>query len=70
VEDIFDDKEGFEVVPAEGGPGSFPPVVDTRKYDSENEDWDDEERARTLAIGTMMLRKSKAKQLIDASYNR
>lgn len=40
------------------------------QYDSENEQWDDEERAATLAIGTMMLRRSKAKALVDASYNR
>merc|ERR1712006_74737 len=43
---------------------------DDRKYDSENEDWDDKERAETLALATMMLRKSRAKKLIDASYNR
>ena len=63
---------GFEVVPAGGAPLSslMPPVADDRKYDSENEEWDDEERARTLAIGTMMLRRSKAKELVDASYNR
>jgi len=62
----------FEVVPAGGAPLSslMPPVADDRKYDSENEEWDDEERARTLAIGTMMLRRSKAKELVDASYNR
>ena len=44
--------------------------MDDRKYDSENEQWDDEERAQTLAIATMMLRRSKAKELVDASYNR
>jgi len=62
----------FEVVPVGGAPLSslMPPVADDRKYDSENEQWDDEERARTLAIGTMMLRRSKAKELVDASYNR
>lgn len=49
---------------------SLPPVMDDRKYDSDHEQWDDEERAATLAIGTMMLRRSKAKQLVDASYNR
>lgn len=46
------------------------PVVDERKYDSDHEDYDAEDRAKTLAIATMMLRKSKAKEMIDASYNR
>jgi AdoMet-dependent rRNA methyltransferase SPB1 len=64
--------DGFEVVPQEGGPSEslLPPVKDERKYDSDHEDYDDGDRAATLAIGTMMLRRSKAKQLVDASYNR
>jgi AdoMet-dependent rRNA methyltransferase SPB1 len=45
-------------------------AVDERKYDSENEDYDSEDYAQTLALGTMMLRQSKAKALVDASYNR
>ena len=56
---------GFEVVSA-----SPLPVMDKRVYDSENEDYDSDDYARTLALGTMMLRKSKAKALVDASYNR
>jgi AdoMet-dependent rRNA methyltransferase SPB1 len=80
------DGKGFEVVPvtgpassmrlpkgtAAGGAGMMPmpPVADERRYDSEHEEWDEEERARTLAIATMMLRRSKAKELVDASYNR
>ena len=44
--------------------------MDTRKYDSENEDYDSDDYATTLALGTMMLRKSKEKALVDASYNR
>ena len=46
------------------------PVMDHRKYDSENEDYDSDDYARTLALGTMMMRRSKAKALVDASYNR
>lgn len=55
-------------MPADGS--TVLPIMDDRKYDSENEQWDDEERAKTLAIATMMLRRSKAKELVDASYNR
>lgn len=58
---------GFEVVPSTQGPL---PVFDTRKYDSENEDYDSDDYAKTLALGTMILRKSKEKALVDASYNR
>ena len=54
------DSSAFEVVP----------VVDTRKYDSENEDYDSDDYAKTLALGTMILRKSKEKAMVDASYNR
>ena len=56
---------GFEVVAA-----NALPRLDDRKYDSENEDYDSDDHARTLALGTMMLRRSKAKELVDASYNR
>ena len=59
---------GFEVVPStQGGPL---PIMDTRKYDSENEDYDSDDYAKTLALGTMILRKSKEKAMVDASYNR
>mmetsp|Transcript_24827 Transcript_24827/g.44650 ORF Transcript_24827/g.44650 Transcript_24827/m.44650 type:complete len:1047 (+) Transcript_24827:68-3208(+) len=57
------DTSGFEVV-------SPLPVFDTRKYDSENEDYDSDDHAKTLALGTMILRKSKEKAMVDASYNR
>jgi AdoMet-dependent rRNA methyltransferase SPB1 len=55
--------DGFEVVPQEGGPPEslLPPVKDERKYDSDHEEYDDGDRAATLAIGTMVLRRSKAK---------
>jgi AdoMet-dependent rRNA methyltransferase SPB1 len=61
------DPPGFDVVPAVH---VDLPVMDTRKYDSENEDYDSDDHARTLALGTMMLRRSKEKALVDASYNR
>jgi AdoMet-dependent rRNA methyltransferase SPB1 len=61
-------KQGFEVVSADA-PSELP-IMDKRVYDSDNEDYDSDDYARTLALGTMMLRKSKAKALVDASYNR
>ncbi|KAL3797501.1 hypothetical protein HJC23_009865 [Cyclotella cryptica] len=61
------DVSGFEVVPSKEQPL---PVVDTRKYDSENEDYDSDDYIKTLALGTMILRKSKEKAMVDASYNR
>ena len=67
VEDSKDDT-GFEIV---GSESSGPlPIKDHRKYDSDNEDYDSDDYAETMAIGTMMLRKSKEKALVDASYNR
>jgi len=66
------DDSGFEVVPAGTRTGPKPPVAvaDGRKYDSENEDYDSDDYARTLALGTMILRKSKERSMVDASYNR
>ena len=43
---------------------------DTRTYDSDSEDYDNHDKAMTLALGTLMLRKSRQKALVDASYNR
>jgi len=43
---------------------------DERVYNSDDEGYDSEDRNVTLALGTMMLRKSRAKKLVDASYNR
>ena len=60
------DDKGFEVVEADRPL----PVMDTRKYDSDHEEYDSDDYAKTMALGTMMLRKSKAKALVDASYNR
>lgn len=66
------ESSGFEVVSAADSKkaGALLPIMDTRKYDSENEDYDSDDYATTLALGTMMLRKSKEKALVDASYNR
>lgn len=46
------------------------PIKDTRKYDSDHEAYDSDDYAQTLALGTMVLRRSKEKALVDASYNR
>lgn len=64
--DDSNDAKGFEVVKDDRPL----PVVDSRQYDSENEEYDSDDYAKTMALGTMMLRKSKAKALVDASYNR
>ncbi|CAM9182039.1 unnamed protein product [Choristocarpus tenellus] len=45
-------------------------VADEREYGSDVEDYDDDDKARQLALGTMMLRKHRAKELVDAAYNR
>ena len=66
------DDGGFEVVSSaetRKSPGPLP-IKDNRDYNSDNEDYDSDDYARTLALGTMMLRHSKAKALVDASYNR
>ncbi|CAI5736107.1 unnamed protein product [Hyaloperonospora brassicae] len=61
----------FEIVAAVDEPGEDTlPAMDDRKYDSDHEEYDAEDRAKTLALASMMVRKSKAKDLIDASYNR
>lgn len=44
--------------------------MDPRSYGSDEEVYDNRDRAMTLALGTMMLRKSRKKALVDASYNR
>jgi len=56
---------GFEIVS-----GGLLPKVDTREYNTNEEDYDSDDQAKTLALGTMMLRRSKAKEMVDASYNR
>lgn len=57
---------GMEVVPRE----EVFAGADDRVYDSDNEEYDSHDRAMTLALGTLMLRRSKQKALVDASYNR
>ncbi len=44
--------------------------VDDRTYGSDEEDYDTYDKTMTLALGTMMLRGSRKKALVDASYNR
>lgn len=61
-----EETSGFEIVKK----SDLLPKMDPREYDSANEDYDSDDYAETLALGTMMLRKSKAKALVDASYNR
>lgn len=61
-----DEKDGFEVVEQDRPL----PVKDDRVYNSENEEYDSDDYVETMALGTMMLRHSKAKSLVDASYNR
>lgn len=52
----------IEIVPREKS--------EVRSYDSDNEQYDSHDRAMTLALGTLMLRRSREKALVDASYNR
>ena len=60
--------DSFEIAPAVDD--RYPARVDGRSYDSDDEDYDNHDRATTLALGTLMLRKSRQKALVDASYNR
>jgi AdoMet-dependent rRNA methyltransferase SPB1 len=63
-----DQNDGIELVSQEAERPM--PVMDNRKYDSDHEDYDSDDYAETLALGTMILRKSKEKAFVDASYNR
>ena len=58
--------KGLEIVQAEDPYKRH----DDRSYDSDSEEYDEDDKATTLALGTMMLRKSKQKAIVDASYNR
>jgi AdoMet-dependent rRNA methyltransferase SPB1 len=64
---VRDEGGVVEIVPATE---SGLKVHDSRSYDSDNENYDAHDKATTLALGTMMLRGSKKKALVDASYNR
>ncbi|TDH67900.1 hypothetical protein CCR75_006435 [Bremia lactucae] len=69
--DSTNSAEKIEVVAAGEEPDENAlPIYDERKYDSDHEEYDAEDRAKTLALASMMIHKSKAKDLIDASYNR
>lgn len=50
--------------------GEYEGPADGREYDSDNEVYDSQDRLMTLALGTLMLRGSRKKALVDASYNR
>jgi hypothetical protein len=43
--------------------------MDNLKYDLENQKYNSDDQARTLALGTMMLCFSKEKALVNALYN-
>lgn len=74
----------FEIAPAEimkkatdesddedeDNPLSIGKRMDDRTYGSDEEIYDNHDKAMTLALGTMMLRTSRKKALVDASYNR
>lgn len=63
----------FEVVSStdKNKPKPILPIMDERKYNTDEEDYDSDDQARTLALGTMTLRsRSKLKSLVDSSYNR
>ena len=65
VGQVSKDEEGFEIV--EEDPFSRREQR-LKTYISDSED--DDDKAETLALASMMLRRSKAKKLVDASYNR
>lgn len=68
-----DDNAAIEIAPKESSVmDGFGPMssLDSRTYDSDSEDYDKRDKTMTLALGTMMLRKSRKKAFVDASYNR
>lgn len=67
--DEGDDNDDDAAAAAEAAT-TLPPRADDRIYDSDHEEYDAHDRTRTLALATMMLRHSKKKALVDASYNR
>ncbi len=46
------------------------PRIDDRTFDSDEENYDDIDRARHLAMGAMMLKQHRKKEFMDAAYNR
>jgi hypothetical protein len=66
-----EDNDEIEIVPRGNVPtGEGGESGDARSYDSDNEQYDSHDKAMTLALGTLMLRRSREKALVDASYNR
>ena len=69
-----DSSNALEIVPQEEDgsedENGLPYRHDTRSYDSDEEEYDKHDRAMTLALGTMMLKNSKKKAIVDSSYNR
>ena len=63
-------QEDFEIAAASQPQIGSLERKDLRKYDSEEEEYDSDDVAKTLAIGTMILRPSRTKAFVDASYNR
>jgi len=64
-----EDASGLEIV-SNDNPSYLPKRVDKRTYNSSEEEYDSDDYAKTLSIGTMILRPSKTKAFVDASYNR
>lgn len=60
-----EDAAGLEIVS-----NNLPQRLDKRSYNSSEEEYDSDDYAKTLSIGTMILRPSKTKAFVDASYNR
>ena len=65
-----DTEGGVEGIEVEGNPNMSGEGGDDRGYGSDEEQYDAHDRATSLALGTLMLRRSKQKALVDASYNR
>ena len=63
-------QEDFEIAAASQPQIGSLERKDLRKYDSEEEEYDSDDVAKTLAIGTIILRPSRTKAFVDASYNR
>ena len=61
----------LEIVPGPAQEDEADPfAAPMRTYDSDEDEDDVDSKATNLALATMMMRKSKAKELVDASYNR
>lgn len=60
------DSNPIEFVPGDEEFG----IHDSRRYDSDHEEYDNHDLTTQLALGTLMLRPSRKRALIDSSYNR